>query len=551
MLFTVATTLDLTPPGSISSLEVVAATADVRPLRALSVSASSELSEGWAPVLATDLSTETSWVSAPRELQGEEWLALTLPENSSVERAAFAIDAEFIDVFPASWRIDASQDGTQWSTLVSGTSDGIEAGNYYEFGFPAQPATLVRMVAESAGVRDGKVFTALSEFEVERPRPISAEVVLSFSPPGDDGLTGGLNELEFFWSTSRLLLDGEDVVTADGANVTASQKNGPFFPGSLVLHRLSGLPGEETIYIGVRGRDDAGLVGELATAEVVTVPVPPAPVVIESITQTEQLISLQFSASGDDALSGDADHYLMTFNQGVVDLVTNTSADWEWQLQANVLDDASLTANLATNIMPNGRYLVQIVAVDEAGHRSFPSNAVLVQVGAEEDLVAPACVSGLEGILASETGTLASIATIELSPDGETYTALGSIDTLALTDQDPSTVYSYAQEAEALWMRINLANETRLDKAVLDHIPGFEAYLATIQSATCDQSTGPAELQALEPTLTESGVELTPTTPGMQCATLTLQLELPRLAEYNVLGLADLQVMRAPYPPAL
>jgi hypothetical protein len=311
---------------------------------------------------------------------------------------------------------------------------------------------------------------------------------------------------------------------------------------------LSGLPGEETIYVGARGRDDAGLVGELATAQVLTIPVPPSPVTIESTNQTDQSLSVQFSASGDDALSGDADGYIITFNQGVVDLATNTSADWEWQLQANAIDDTSMIATLDTNLMPDGRYAIQIIAVDDAGHRSFPSNAVMIQIGAEEDLTAPACLVGLEGVLASESGALAPISKIELSPDGETYTSLGSSDTLTLTDQDPGTVYSYAQETEALWMRLTLANKTRLDKAVLDHIPGFEAYLATVQSATCDESNGPAELQALEPTLTESGVELIPRTQGLKCTTLTLQLALPRLADYNVLGLADLQVMRAPYP---
>ena len=546
--FTVATTLDLTPPGEVSSFEAVAASLEVRPLRSLSTAASSQLSEGWSSDLVTDLSIDTSWVSAPRELQGEEWIALTLPEGSLIERASFSVDAEFIDVFPATWRIDASQDGTEWTTVVSGIKEGILPDNTYEFGFPPQSATLVRMVAENAGIRDDKVFTALSELGVERPKPSSAEVVLSLSPPGDDGLTGGLNELEFFWSTSALLVNGEEVVTADGSDVHASQKAGPFIPGSLVLHRLSGLPGESRIYIGARGRDEAGLIGGLATTEVLTVPIAPAPVTVQGIVQTEGALTLQFTESGDDGLTGEAETYLVTFSDTVIDLSTNTNPDWEWELDTNSVGDSTLEAVFNTDIMPDGLYAVQVVALDDDGHRSYPSGATMVQLGVEEDDEAPACITGLQGILTAESGTLAPLTTIQMATDGSTYSELNSTDTLALTDGDAGTVYSYAQETDSLFLKLTLASETRIAKVSLDQISGFEAYLADVIRAQCDDSVGPAELQALEPTSTESGIELIPTTQGLKCSTITIELELPRLAEHHVLGLADLSVTRAPYP---
>ena len=108
--------------------------------------------------------------------------------------------------------------------------------------------------------------------------------------------------------------------------------------------------------------------------------------------------------------------------------------------------------------------------------------------------------------------------------------------------------FSYAQETEHLSLQIALTSETRLDKVRLHRIPGFESYLASVSAARCDESNGPAELQALEATVTDTGIDLIPRTLGLNCSVITLELELPRLAVYHVLGLADIQVVRAPYP---
>ena len=313
-----------------------------RSIAGLSVGASSELSEGWAADFTTDADLDTSWVSAPSELQTEEWLALTLPADSAIEMTTFSIDEEFIDLFPENWRIDISQDGTEWQTVSTGSSDGVIANQDYAFAFPSTTATLVRWVAEDGGIRDGKVFTALSEFEVKEPRASSAEAVLSFSPPGDDGLSGGLSHLEIFWSTGELTSSGTEVTSVNGAEVNASEKAGPFIPGSLVLHRLSDLPGEERVFIGIRGRDEAGLLGPLEQSSIVTTDVAPAPVTLIEATNTAGSLVLAFSASGDDGLHGDVDHYVITFNDQALDVVANTAPQWEFPLTIATADDGTL-----------------------------------------------------------------------------------------------------------------------------------------------------------------------------------------------------------------
>ena len=153
----------------------------------------------------------------------------------------------------------------------------------------------MRWVAEDGGIRDGKVFTALSELGAQEPRASSAEAVFSFSPPGDDGLSGGLSHLEIFWSTGELTSSGTEVTSVNGAEVNASEKVGPFIPGSLVLHRLSELPGEERVFIGIRGRDEAGLLGPLEQSSIVTTDVAPAPVTLIEATNTTGSLVLRLA----------------------------------------------------------------------------------------------------------------------------------------------------------------------------------------------------------------------------------------------------------------
>ncbi len=546
--FTIGTTLDLTPPGEVSNFDIVNAVDMPRAVSALATGSSSELSEGWTASFATDSDRGTSWVSSPRELQGEEWLALTLPENASIERTSFTVDEEFIDLFPDTWRIDISQDGTEWETVSSGTNDSVAANRTYEFAFPTTNATLVRWIAENGGIRDGKVFTALSEFHVTEARASAAEVVLSFSPPGDDDQSGGLSHLEVFWSTSELNVAGSEITSINGSQVVSSEKAGPFIPGSLVLHRIDGLPGEETIYVGLRGRDEAGLLGPLAQTSILTTPVAPAPVTLLEAINVGGSLSLSFTESGDDGYTGTVDHYLISFNDITLDVVTNTEPEWEFPLTVNQDETGALVADFNGNTMPDGQYQIQIQALDEAGNRSFPSNAVTVQIGEESDTEAPDCISGLSAVLDAETGAEAPISSIAVGTEVGALGALTTSDTLALTDRDSGTVYSLAQESEGLIAEIILSNQTRVQDITLHHIPGFESYLATVNSAACDGDNAIPELLELEPTLGDEGILLSPRVSGLTCSIISLELELPQLADHFVLGLAGISVTRSPYP---
>ena len=128
--------------------------------------------------------------------------------------------------------------------------------------------------------------------------------------------------------------------------------------------------------MGVRGRDEAGLVGPLATSDVQTDAIAPAPVELQAVTNDGGSLRLEFTASGDDALTDEAHEYVVTFGDSVLDLVTNTVPAWEFVLESSQLESNILTAEFDGNAMPDGRYAIQVIAVDESGNRSFPSNAV-------------------------------------------------------------------------------------------------------------------------------------------------------------------------------
>ena len=89
-------------------------------------------------------------------------------------------------------------------------------------------------------------------------------------------------------------------------------------------------------------------------------------------TNSAGSLVLAFSASGDDGLHGDVNHYVITFNDQALDVVANTAPQWEFPLTIATADDGTLSATFDGNTMPDGLYDIQVLAIDEAGNRSFP-----------------------------------------------------------------------------------------------------------------------------------------------------------------------------------
>lgn len=140
---------------------------------------------------------------------------------------------------------------------------------------------------------------------VARTGDAAGTLSVSFGAPGDDGYDGTPAQYEVRWSTSAF-----DAAGFEQANLYVGDL-AVGVGGSEHTLTLSGLPGEQRIYVALRATDDAGLVGDIsdvASAETPDV----APSQIADLTAEsvgDGGIALRWTAPGDDGAEGTAVAY--------------------------------------------------------------------------------------------------------------------------------------------------------------------------------------------------------------------------------------------------
>jgi hypothetical protein len=220
-----------------------------------------------------------------------------------------------------------------------------------------------------------------------------SSVVLQWTAPGDDGMSGRASVYDIRYRTSTV--SGTDTTTWWNG---ATQVNGeplPGNPGTIDSMRVRGLAPLTTYYFMVRTGDEvpnwAGYsnLAQKSTSGDVTAPAAILTLAVTSVGTTS--ITLRWTSTGDDNTTGTAASYDIRYSTSSITAGNFASATAATGEPAPQIAGTQQTFNL-TGLTTGQIYYVAMKATDERGNVSVISNVVS---GTPADTVAPAAVRDL------------------------------------------------------------------------------------------------------------------------------------------------------------
>jgi len=216
-------------------------------------------------------------------------------------------------------------------------------------------------------------------------------ITLTWTTPGDDSLTGTAAQFDIRYSESPITL----------ANFTSATKwsgaPAPAASGSSQTTTVTGLSPSTTYYFAMKTADEvpnwsglSNVISKVTTAAPDVIR-PAALANVQITGTTETTLSLGWTATGDDSLTGTATSYDVRYASSPV-----TSANWSSATKASgepapVAPGGNQTFTI-TGLARQTTYYVAIKVLDEAGNPSAISN---VPSATTPDLTAPASVKDL------------------------------------------------------------------------------------------------------------------------------------------------------------
>jgi hypothetical protein len=331
---------------------------------------------GYRP--GTTITTESAWTQAEKVTAG---LPAPAPAGAS-----------------QTWQLSGLTPGTAYGLAIRAYDD---AGHLSGLGNSPLLTTLIVIVPDTIPPAP---ITQLAATGVA-----SRSADLRWVSTGDDGATGRATRFVLGY------LEGGGLAgEADWKRAHRIEEGlpAPGNPGESVDFRLGGLTPERSYAIAVRAYDDADLLSALGATVVVTTAALPdtlAPAAIADLRSPRQApnwCDLAWSATGDDDLTGAADHYELRWLAG---RAIDDETDWlaaqpaAGDLPRPGAPGAPESFRL-TGLAPTMLYGVAVRAFDEAGNRSALSNALIVRTLDPPDTVPPSHVPDLFILSSYEDG---------------------------------------------------------------------------------------------------------------------------------------------------
>ena len=244
----------------------------------------------------------------------------------------------------------------------------------------------------------------------------TAEVVLLWTAPGDDGNVGRASSYQLRYRTSNV--SGTDTTTWWNAATPVSGLPTPSNSGQTDSMRVTGLTPLTTYYFIVRTADEVPNWSAFSNIAVKTTGgdiTAPAAVADLSVTgQTGTSLSLRWTAPGDDGTSGTAATYDIRYSTSNI-----TSANWN--NATTVTGEPTPTAagtvqTFTLNGLQGSRtYFVAIRTTDDGGNQSTISN---IATGTTSDTIPPAKVNDLSyGPIPEDREGYEAVAVAEIRED--------------------------------------------------------------------------------------------------------------------------------------
>ncbi len=216
-------------------------------------------------------------------------------------------------------------------------------------------------------------------------------VTLTWTTPGDDSLSGTASQFDIRYSTSPITAANFSSATRWTTGVPT-----PATPGTSQSVMVTGLTPATLYYFAMKTADDvpnwSGISNVISkTTSVAPDVVRPAPIAVTIIGQTDSTVTLQWTAVGDDSLTGTATSYDIRYSTSAITSANFASAS----VVANAPTPAGSGSTQTVTVRGLARqvtYYFAIKAADDATNWSALSNVPSVTT---PDTVPPLAITNL------------------------------------------------------------------------------------------------------------------------------------------------------------
>jgi hypothetical protein len=303
------TTLDLMSPGPITDLREAPGGGMPQHVVAPASDSSGQSASNKSHANATDDVEATYWETPLRAPQNEHITVDTTAVHNIVQvKLLSRVGGSF---FPEDVEIQVSNlPMSGFSTVASFSGLPATQGTWHTLDIPPSSGQYVKILITKARVNgQGDAKVQIAEIEIYESTIAFGEINLLWTAPGDNGAMGQAQSYDLRWS--------EIPITAGNfATRTPFALPAPNVGGSAEMATVTGLPNEKMIYFAMTSTDEVpltSLISNVATAT--TAGIAPAAVFdfagspVGCIAPTDCRTDLTWSATGDDGMTGTADHY--------------------------------------------------------------------------------------------------------------------------------------------------------------------------------------------------------------------------------------------------
>jgi len=441
-----ATTPDETAPDAPATLTATAPVPGTQPVAAVNATASSSLGSKWSASNLTDGDPTTAWASLGTPDMSAQSVTLELDAETVIDRIEMRPDASYLHLFPVSFTLETSTDGSAWTEVASVESFSAEEANWIGWGFQPQSARYVRLSVEETGKTYDYHYVLLSDMRAFAGGIVTGEMDLTWVAPGDNGSAGTAQQYEIYYAAESF-----DENSLNNATLVGDAP-APAAAGTLQSHRVSNLEGETDFFWAIRAMDESGNVGPLTPVVTATThPVPPAAVTdLGGSANGVDSVVLSWTAPGDDGNEGTASEFEIRY------------ATWPLSSQsfplATLVDNVpapeapgTVQSVVVTGLNPGVAYRFALVTKDEVDATSYLSNVAIITTDEGPDTTAPDAISDLIALVPASGGDLVassvSLVTSEQTPGFEADLA---------TDGSKTTQWSTEAQTENSEQRIQI-----------------------------------------------------------------------------------------------
>jgi len=386
-----STTLDVLAPSAITDLTAQVGGGTATKVNAPAIAASGEASAAEGKAKATDGNLSSYWSTPGRATQQNEFITVDTGAVHRISRVRLRSRGAGA-LFPEDLQIQLSNNNSTWVTVDAATGLPSTQGIWHDFDFAPFNARYVRIFITKTRLSGGGLYYAqIAEIEAYES-PLSHEVTLTWTEPGDDGAAGTVAFFDLRYATSSI-----DNDTEFGNATPLVGEPIPQGAGSLASFTFETPQEGVTLFFRMKAFDDAFNPSPLSNQQsAITTIIPPAAVSdLLAFNATSTSVDLSWTSTGDDAGTGTATSFDVRYSTSLITEGNFTSATPAAGEPAPAVA-GTLQGMTVSGLSASTTYYFAMRVHDETPTPSSISNVVSAATDAP-DTTAPGDVNDLRG----------------------------------------------------------------------------------------------------------------------------------------------------------